>query len=197
MKTKVMRVLIVLFVSALLALASCSKDDGYLYQYDEPTIYSASDNIVFSEIILFLKPFVNDGSRKKYIVTDSLRNIVIKINNKAWTTPNSYGLDTIHINNKSSVNNYRVTPDAITYPVQINVVSYPETFETAGQYADLLNNYFHLDPGTYICQLYSFDVKDISETTTTIYTPSISFPLEIKPGQKSINVGEFEVLINN
>jgi hypothetical protein len=192
-----MRLLIVLFIFDLLLLTSCYKGDGYLYQYDEPTIYSASDKVVFSEIVLFLKPFVNDGAQKKYIVTDSLRNIVIKINNRVWTTPNSYGLDTMHVNNKASVNNYRVTPEAVTYPVQINVVSYPEVFETAGQYADLLNNYFYLNPGIYICQLQSFDVKNVSGNTVTIYTPSISLPLEIKPDQRSVNLGEFEVLIND
>jgi hypothetical protein len=186
----------IVLISVLLALASCSKDDGSLYQYSEPTIYSSSDNVVFSEIILFLKPFVNDGT-KKYILTDTLHNIVIKINNKAWTTPTSYGLDTIHVSDKSTATNYRVTTEHITYPVQVSVVSYPDTFETAGQYADLLNNYFHLEPGMYICQLHSFDVKNILGNTTTIYTPSISFPIEIKPEQKSINIGEFEVLINN
>jgi hypothetical protein len=151
---------------------------------------------VFSEIILFLKPFLNDGTQKKYIVIDSLRNIIIKINNKDWVAPTSYGLDTLHVSDKSTINNYRVTTEPITYPVQINVVSYPGTFETAGQYADLLNNYFYLAPGVYICQLYSFDIGG-SSGNTTIHTPSISFPIEIKSGQKSMNVGEFEVLINN
>jgi hypothetical protein len=180
-----------------LALASCNKNDDYLYQYDEATIYSSSDNVVFSEIILFLKPYVNDGTQKKHVVADSLRNIVIKINNKDWTTPASYGLDTLHVGGKSTVGNYRVTTEPVTYPVQINVVSYPEMFETAGQYADLLNNYFYLAPGIYIFQLHSFEIKSVSGNTTTIYTPSISLPIEIKSGQKSMNIGEFEVSITN
>ncbi|MDR1983872.1 MAG: hypothetical protein LBQ28_03500 [Prevotellaceae bacterium] len=192
-----MKLLILLFLSVSVVLSSCSGDNGYTYQYDEPTIYSPSDEVVFSEIIIFLKPFVIDGSQKKYVVVDSLRNIVIKINNKTWTTPNSYGLDTAHVSNKTTVNDYLVTTESITYPTLVNVVSYPENFETAGQYADLLNNYFNLNPGTYICQLQSFDIMDISGNTTTIYTPSLSFPLEIKPEQKSVNIGEFEVLINN
>ncbi|MDR2653031.1 MAG: hypothetical protein LBC68_12100 [Prevotellaceae bacterium] len=57
-----MKLLTLLFVTILLALTSCSKDDAYPYQYDEPTIYSPSDKVVFSEIIVFLKPFIDDGN---------------------------------------------------------------------------------------------------------------------------------------
>ncbi|MDR2126383.1 MAG: hypothetical protein LBP63_06110 [Prevotellaceae bacterium] len=190
-----MKLLILLFLSVSIALTSCSNDPDS-YQYNEPTIYSPSDKVVFSKIIMFLKPYVNDGTQKKYLVVDSLRNIVIKINNKVWTTPNSYGLDTVHVNDKTTINNYRVTTESVNYPASVNVVSYPENFETAGQYADLLNNYFNLNPGLYICQLQSFDIKDIFGNLITIYTPYLSFPVEIKQEQESINIGEFEVLLN-
>lgn len=193
-KPKNMRTILLLLLLALLVTA-CNKDDGYPYSYNDPTIYSASGEVVFSEIILFLKPFINSGNERKYIATDSLRNIVLKINQKTWTATGSYLLDTAHIHSKSTENNYRVTSEPVSYPVQIPVISYPPTFETAGQYADLLNSYFQLTPGAYICQLLSFDIQGISETTT-IYTPLIVFPIEIQSGQKSLHVGEFEIQIN-
>lgn len=183
-----------LIVAATLALASCSEGGSDLYRYDEPTIYSSSNEVVFSELILFLKPFVYEGAQKKYVVADRLRNIVVKINNRAWTASASYELDTLHTGERSTLGNYRVTSEPVGYPVQIGVVSYPESFRTAGEYADLLNNYFYMPPGAYICQVASFDVPGISGATT-VYTPSLAFSIEIKEGQRSLSVGEFEVLL--
>jgi hypothetical protein len=185
-----------IIVAAMLVLTSCSKGDSVLYRYDEPTIYSSSDEVAFSELILFLKPVVYEGVQKKYVVADRLRNIVVKVNNRAWTAPASYELDTLHTGDRSTLGRYRVTSEPVSYPVQIDVVSYPEAFRTAGEYADLLNNYFYMPPGAYICQVSSFDVPSISGTAT-IYTPSISFPIEIKAGQRSLSIGEFEVVVTN
>jgi hypothetical protein len=149
---------------------------------------------IFSEIILFIQPYVldvSDGNKKKYIVTDTLRNISISINNKLHRTVTSYGLDTLHVNHQSTVGSHRVTTDSLAYPVQVNVLMYPEKFSTAGAYAGLLNSYFELNPGVYICRIHSFQIS-----SDTIYTPTLSFPLEVEENRTSVSVGKFEVEVS-
>ncbi|MDR3235845.1 MAG: hypothetical protein LBT48_03860 [Prevotellaceae bacterium] len=162
----------------------------------DPAIYSPVNKTVFSEIILFLKPYVVNNNQKHYVVTDSLRNIVIKINNKTWTANHSYSIDTAYVNHKSTVGSYRVTTESLSYPLLLNVVTYPDKFNTAGEYADLLNNFFNLEPGIYICQIHSFDLSTAGGQAATINTPTLSFPLEVKADQRSANLGEFEIEIN-
>ncbi len=102
----------------------------------------------------------------------------------------------MHIATKETLNLYRTTPTNIHYPVKVNVLLFPEKFTTAGQYADLLNNYLTLSPGAYICQITSFDIKISDSESKTIYTPELSIPFEVKENQISSLLGEFEVCIN-
>ncbi|MDR3366090.1 MAG: hypothetical protein LBO71_03885 [Prevotellaceae bacterium] len=177
---------------AVFLTAACSENDGFDgYSYSEPTIYSPSNKPVFSEIILFLQPYIMDGGTKKYVLTDTLRSIAVSINDKMQRIATSYGMDTLHVRNKSTVGSCRVTTDSIAYPVQVNVLMFPEKFSTAGEYANLLNSYFELSPGAYICRIQSFSVG-----SQTAYTPALSFPLEVAENRTSVSVGKFEVEVS-
>jgi hypothetical protein len=172
---------------------ACEENDPYLYR--EPTIYSESDKVLFSEIVFFIKPYVLDDGQKKYIVSDTLKNISLKINNKIEKKSDSYSLDIAHLPSKEIYGNYLVTEESIHYPVVVGITMLPETLTTAGQYADLLNNYLNLQPGIYICQIVSFDFKTASGELKTVYTPTLSFSLEVKENIISVDLGEFEVEI--
>ncbi len=187
------------FISAFITCAcflSCSGEDPLMaYSYDEPTIYSSSDKVSFSNLLFFLKPCVLQNGEKRYIVTDSLYNISIKINKSLRKVSNSFPVDTMHLYGKETVGVYRATTEHVHYPVNINIQVKPEHFNTAGQYADLLNNYFTLVPGAYIVQIESFDIKTIEGNFQTIYTPSLSVPLIVESNSVSTNLGELEVII--
>jgi hypothetical protein len=154
-----------------LFLPSCSEESNP-YFYDEPTIYSESNKILFSEIIFFIKPYVLDAGQKKYIVSDTLKNISLKINNTIEKKSDSYSLDVSHLPSKEIHGNYVVTEQSVHYPVVMSISMIPEALVTAGQYADLLNDYLNLQPGIYVCQIVSFDFKMASGELKTAYTPA-------------------------
>ncbi|GHS96412.1 hypothetical protein FACS189421_01470 [Bacteroidia bacterium] len=173
---------------------SCS-DDSDSYSYNEPTIYSNNNKILFSEVVFFMKPYVMDAGQKKYIVTDKLSNLSLKIGTKIVSVSDSYVLDVAHVNPKKMLGEYNVTEQPIHYPVVMGVTMIPDSLTTAGEYADLLNDYLNLQPGIYVCRIISFDIQTISGELKTIYTPTLSFPLEVKENIVSVNLGEFEVEI--
>lgn len=197
-KNKNYRMKKISFFLFLLILCSCSDDERYsYYSYNDPTIYSSSDKILFSEIILFMKPYISDNGKKKYVIVENLHELSIVINNNLHKTSDSYTLDTLHLNKKETIGNYRVTTDPVTYPVVINIRSRSEDPRTAGEYADILNNYMILPPGAYVCQIQSFYIKDINGELNKIITPTLSLPLIVNENYASSNLGELEVLINN
>ena len=178
--------------------ASCSDDDPSRYSFDDPTIYSTSDKILFSEIILFISPYVEDvNGQKNYIVMDTLQNLSIKLNGRILNLIDSYQVDTVHLRNKKTIEGYRTTTDKISYPFAVNIRITKDNLSMAGEYADLLHRYTTLNPGTYVCQIISFDVKNSDGLQQkTVHTPTLIVPLKIEENQVSTSLGEFEVLVN-
>lgn len=119
----------------------------------------------------------------------------MSINEKSWTSENSYGIDVSQVNSKTLENDYWVTSEKIIYPIVVNVRIQPGNFTTAGEYANLLNNYYTLSPGMYVCQIKSFSIESNSGISKSIYMPGSYLPLEVKEKQVSANIGQFEVLI--
>ena len=192
--SSIVSMLTLLFI--FLGFGSCGDDSSFSrYSYDDPTIYSPSDKTIFSEVILFLSPYIEHEGERKYVITDKLEGLSLKINNRSWELSDSYMLDTLHLDSKETFGEYRVTSQKINYPFVMNVRIDYGTLETAGQYADMLNNYLSLTPGNYVCQIISFGMKSIAGSQKTVYTPSLSFPLEVKENQSSANLGEFEILV--
>jgi hypothetical protein len=166
-----------------------------MYGYNEATIYSQTNEVKFSKIIFFIKPFVQVNGEKKYLVTDTLKNVSVKINRTIDKVSDSYALDTTHIYTKENYGDLLVSEESLHYPVEMGVTMIPDRLTTAGQYADMLNDFLILKPGNYIFQLVSFDVKKASGNMKRIYTPSISFGLEVTGNTISANLGEFEIEI--
>jgi len=174
----------------------CSTNDDSPYSYsNEATIYTDTKTTQFRELMIILNPYLLIGNEKKYIVTDTLKNVIIKINNKNWGTFNSFEMDT-SIFLKEKTNNYYSTQKTTKYSVIAPYKSNSDTLKTAGEYSDLLNNFLTLEPGNYICQIVSFDLKQIDGKLQRI-KPFIMIPIEVKENTRNALVGEFEVQINN
>ncbi|MDR3246268.1 MAG: hypothetical protein LBT50_07530 [Prevotellaceae bacterium] len=122
-----------------------------------------------------------------------IKNISLKINNTIEKKSDSYSLDVSHLPAKEIHGDYVVTEQSVHYPVVMSISMISEALVTAGQYADLLNDYLNLQPGIYVCQIVSFDFKTASGELKTFYTPTLSFPLEVEENKVSADLGEFEI----
>lgn len=190
-----------LFTHFLLLIAistlcfSCNNEEYEPYYQSDPSGYSNTNKVYFSNIILFMKPYTLFDGEKKYIATEQLFNLELSIN-KLWTnTFDSYRFDISKINQQEKTEHFFLSDKPIPYAFEIDVSMVPEELLTAGDYAHLLNHYWNLQPGAYICQIKSFDLITLSGKRLTVHTPTLFTPLEIKEGVSSINLGEFEVEI--
>jgi hypothetical protein len=186
--------LLIIIISLL--FIKCSKQDYSPYSYsNESTIYSDSKTTQFREFVVIIDPYILDGSEKKFIVTDTIKNVTIKISDKLWGIYNSFGIDTsIFINEK--LTNFYSTNTVTKYSIIAPYKTSNDNLTTAGEYSDMLNNYLTLEPGAYICQIESFDIKQLDGTLRKV-KPFIVVPIEVKENSQSALVGEFEVQINN
>ena len=185
----------IIFSGILLILLGCNREDYSPYSYsNEATIYSETNKTMFRELLVILRPYIEYNSQKKYIVIDSISNVVIKINDKEWGKFNSLIVDT-SLFNYEIFNDYYVTNDIIKYSVIAPYQTAKDTLTTAGEYSDLLNNFFTLEPGFYICEIKSFEIKLINGDKQII-KPFIVIPIEIKENTRSSFIGEFDIQVN-
>ena len=171
-------------------ISACSNDDFSRFYYEDETIYSQSEKIKLSEVIVFISPYIMDNEKKQYIVVDKLENIRISIAEKTYTGETSYTINPSLIQDKKVISGYETTQNKITYPTAISTIVSRPNITTAGEYAELLSDFDILPAGTYICQVLSFDID-----SKTIVLPSTFVPIRIDNSVASVNLGEFEVKI--
>lgn len=187
---------ILLGIILLGAFSSCKKDSGSPYTYSsESTIYSETEKTAFKEILLIAKPYIMVNNQKKYLVAESLSNVTIKVNNSLWGAFESMPVDTLLVDRAIS-GSYVVSDIPIKYPVIAAKQAEKDTLTTAGEYADLINNYLTLKAGFYICQVSSFEIKLKNKGIKKVY-PMITVTMEVKENVKSSFIGEFEIEIKN
>lgn len=189
-----MKNLLFIFMIFLLFLGCKKSYSPYSYS-SESTIYSDSQTTQFKELDIIIEPFVMIGNLKQYIVTDTIKNVRVKINDKIWGIYNSFGIDT-SLFKKDGISNLYLTSTLTKYSVIASYSANNDTLKTAGEYAGLLNNYLTLKPGNYICEIESFEIKQIDGTIKKI-KPFIVAPFEVKENYQSALLGEFEIQINN
>lgn len=173
----------------------CEKDEDlspYSYQ-NESTIYSGGSTIQFREILLTIKLFVNTPDGKKYVVTDSLLNVTIKMNEVVWGVMNSLSIDTSAIV-KELNNSYFLTEFPVKYNILARYQPSKPVLTTAGEYADMLRSFLILEPGFYFCRIISFQFRMPDGKMKTV-VPLISETIEITKDTRSLFLGEFEVEI--
>jgi hypothetical protein len=187
---------LLLLLSAIFSLTACTEEDFTPFTYSsEATIYSQSgEQTRLRELLLVIKPYLLIEGEKKYIVTDSLYNVAISINLKPWGQFFSLPKDP-ELYSSEPLNSYQVTAAQVKYGVLAPYRSDNDTLTTAGEYAQLLNNFILLEPGFYFCEVESFDIKDVNGNRKTVRT-SILETVEIQANSRSAFIGEFEVLVN-
>lgn len=179
-----------------LIFTCCDKEDvftPYTYQ-NESTIYSDGTSIQFREILLTIKLYVQTGNGKKYLVTDSLLNVTIKMNEVVWGKFNSLSLDTSVIVNET-FDKYLVSGIPLKYNVLARYQPAKPLLSTAGEYSNMLRSFLILEPGFYFCQVESFGIRLPTGEVKRV-VPLISQTIEVSPETRSLYLGEYEVEIN-
>lgn len=183
MKKMIIPLLAILF-------SACSKDDFSRFYYEDETIYSQSNKVKLSEVVVFISPYIPDDNIKQYIVIDQLKNIKISIAGKTYIGESSYKIDTDLIQDKKIIADYETSQNKIIYPTSISTIVSKSNITTAGEYAELLSDFDVLPAGTYICQIQSFEING-----KMINIPSTFVPITIDHSVASVNLGEFEIKI--
>ncbi|MDL2241558.1 hypothetical protein LJB91_01455 [Bacteroidales bacterium OttesenSCG-928-L03] len=195
MKQLLLGKLACLILSALFLFVACEKDDPLAYYDSSSSVYSSSNQVCFSTITLFMKPYVMHEGVKKYIATEQIFNLEISVN-EFWSKAfDSYTYDILRLNPQARTDDFYILDKPVPYAFEIDVAMVPEELVTAGDYAQLLNKYWNLQPGAYICRINSLDILTLSGEIRRIYTPTLVASLEIKEGVASVHLGEFEVEI--
>lgn len=186
-----------LFIILILTAVSqsCSEDpalNGYSY-FSESTIFSSDTSVTFREVLLVIRPFMLENSVKKYIVTDTLLNVRVKMNNTLWSVTRSLFLDTTAVEGSAS-GNFMVTDTPLKYSIIAGYQPQKDTLTTAGEYSELLRGFMIIEPGVYFCRVESFEFR-MNDGNLKKVVPLISEMIEITEDTRSLFLGEFEVEI--
>lgn len=180
------------FVALQLFLVSCGITETLPTTYDiNSTINSPTSTAFVKNLLFIIKPYIRVNGQNKYIVSDSIVNIDIHINNKEWGTYKSSALDT-SIVSKSPISGYWLSSDTLKYSVVADNRFVMDSLKTAGAYANLMHNYLMLEAGDYIFELASFDVKLQNGRLKKIY-PGVTKLLQITDKMTSLFVGEYSI----
>jgi hypothetical protein len=183
------------FSFVTLFLTTCSTTDYSPYSYsNEETIYSAENSTSFREILLILVPYITEGDESLYLVTDTIRNVEIHVNDQLWGVFNSFGIDSSRYE-YANYNGLFFSISQTCYQIVAPYVTSSDTLFTAGEYADLLNGYFTLEPGDYFCEIASFELITSQNQVIKVY-PGLIIPFEVHENSRSTFIGQYEVLLN-
>jgi hypothetical protein len=181
-----------LFVPLILLLFSgCKKDENNPYAYtNDGSIYSETNSTTCKTLLLFIKLKTADG----YVVTDSLDSLKIMVNGKFWTLCSSEKIDTAG-RTDTTVSNYNLSHDPVIYPVVANYFGIDTEPQTAGDFSNILNNFYSLMPGDYYCEISKlcFHKNNAAMVTTT---PYIYREFNVAQNEANSFVGEFEITLN-
>jgi hypothetical protein len=183
-------------LATLIILPGCTVDDtdSSPYAYDtQASILYGSNQTTFKEILFYLKPYILVNGQKEYVATDTLLNIVVKVNTLTWSRKHSLPVDTSAYD-IAKAGHYFLSPTPVSFPVVATYQTDRTIMTQAGHYADLLLNHQTLTAGDYLLRVESFDIKLANGTTKKVATP-ISMPLKVEANMRSTYLGEFEVQI--
>lgn len=184
------------FIIIALLFVACGKQDYSPYTYsNEGGIYSSIEKIKFREILFTLKPYTMVGNKKKYVVSDSIKNIVVKINDKPWAIVNSFPVASSQLLIEPTPT-WNLTEQNFAYAVVAPFQSAKTTLTTAGEYAALLSNFFILENGTYFCRIESFEIRQ-KDGKMQIIKPYLVTVVDVKDNVRNAYLGELEVQIPN
>jgi hypothetical protein len=187
-----------LIIAILLLFAGCNKtDDDSSYYHDlENTIYSTSGNVEFEELlILFNFPIVSQNlNSDEYLITQNIDYIKLKINNRVWAELHNINTD-LQMNSDGSVLNFEYSNEKVEYLVVAGRTFDETDLFTAGDFAEALNGFLTLDPGTYVCEIAEIQITNSLGESVTAY-PHIFQEFTLEADTKSLLLGEFDIELN-
>ncbi len=128
-----------------------------------------------------------------YVLTDSLLNVTVKMNNTLWCSTNSLEVDTSTVAKYES-GTFTVTNIPLKYSIIGAYESDKDTLTTAGEYSDLLKIHLNIEPGVYFCRVESFEIRQNDGTLFRV-VPYITEMIEITEDTRSIFLGDFDVMV--
>ena len=150
-------------------------------------------------MVFYISPYLRDGVTKRYIVTEKLDTLILKINDTERAPADSYELNVADMNGVTIVDGFRTTTQKLRYPFRINVEVSISGTATAGEYADLVRNKLNLTPGSYLCQISRFEFYKSEGASFAelhkVESPFLWTTLDVEEGRTSISIGEYEVNI--
>jgi len=128
---------------------SCETEDDF-----GSNVVSSSSSTTFEELVILMNLKTTDST---YLVVSSVESVEVYINNQYWSTTSSETVDTSIVSKELDGNQY-VSDTELNYLVLSQQENDNETkdFNTAGDYADYLNDVLTLEKGNYVCLIKSF-----------------------------------------
>lgn len=177
----------------LTVIGGCNKNlSSYDYQYGG--IYSESAEGSFRNFIFILQPYLLENGEKRYVYNDSLSEVNLEINQQNWGAFSSLPLDSA-AHNLAVSQNYRLSGTPLSYAVIAPYALPEDTLLTAGDFQKALFAVHTLEPGDYIARISSVKLHRL-DGSIQIVRPVITTWVEIKEGEVSAFIGEFEIKID-
>jgi len=173
-----------------LLIASCGSDDDELSSADR-NVVSEEGFIPFEELLILVNI---KTSASDYLVVKSIDSMSIYVNNSYWAKINSQTLDTSKVD-KTLVGNKFQTDNKINYLVIASQDIEQPDYNTAGEFAQYLNEAYDLKPGEYACLIESFQVT-FNDNSTKKYYPFEYKSFTVEQNSRSAFVGEIEINID-
>lgn len=170
-------------------MVNCQKDN--VLSSADRMLVSEDTNIPFEELLILLNVKTTDSS---YLVVKSIDSVNIYINNYYWAKINSQPIDTSKVD-KYLVGNKYLTKSKLNYLIIADQDIKLPNFNTAGEFAQYLNQGYQLKPGEYACFIESFQVT-FNDNTTLKYYPLKYTLFKVEQNSRSAFVGEIELKIN-
>ena len=185
-----------IFLSCATPSASSGESSDY-YDNDNSTnvITNASSYSSVKNLIFLMSLKYNDQTNDNYLVTDQIKSIRIKLNNKNLGVYDSVKYDISEIE-KTTKNNFYIRKEKYQYQVILKMVNTDLTGDTtAGDYAKIMNG--ALSTGDYIFEIDNLEFSSTLDTTLTKkINPHYLKYFSIKESADNFFVGDLELMIN-
>ncbi|MGB0167022.1 MAG: hypothetical protein ACPF8V_09230 [Luteibaculum sp.] len=152
---------ILVFALFIVSLLACNKDDSVAGR----NTVNESRTVEFRELSMLVN-IEDDNSN--FLVLEKIDSLQLRIGDFITLTVPSLAVDTSRIN-KFQSGNFWVSTKKVSYLVIARPEVEPEEYETAGQYAEFLNQILELEPGEYVCLIEAVYLKDRNGVATEFF----------------------------
>ncbi len=179
-------------IAGLLTTTGCEDSDDPV-DIAQTRVVSDGSSSSFEEVILLVNLQDENGNP---ILVSHIDSITLFVNGEFWATVSTDTIDTSIFEQSESgdflVTNRKVSHYASSRQQNVDGV---EFFQTAGEFALLLNESFDLDPGEYLCLVSSVKLRDKDGNLRTFH-PYVYQSFTVDENQSSAYLGEIDITLN-